>query len=250
MRMARDMYLVGVDEEELKPDPKPEGPKTPKGKWENYWYHYKWHTLGALFVIVVLTVLIGQMVNRDDPDYTLMLATEYGVPDTAMQRFTAELEAVGRDLDEDGKVEVQVIAVAMGDGQTDVASAQRIMVHIAAGDVLFFAFEPAYYEQYVTQNSTEDYHFLAPIDGVENADIFDDGRAWNWKNNARRMQDQLLTTYLPEDLYFGVRDAVGTTDNPDAIEMRDECLALLRAFITDPPLGGGDPEPAASAAAE
>ena len=39
--MARDMYLVGVSEDELKPDPKPEGPKTPKGKWDNYWYHYK-----------------------------------------------------------------------------------------------------------------------------------------------------------------------------------------------------------------
>lgn len=72
------MYLVGVDEEELKPDPKPEGPKTPKGKWENYWYHYKWHTIGALFIVVVLAITIGQMVNRDDPDYTIMLVTENG----------------------------------------------------------------------------------------------------------------------------------------------------------------------------
>ena len=54
--MARDMYLVGVSEDELKPDPKPEGPKTPKGKWDNYWYHYKWHTLGAIAVVVVCNI--------------------------------------------------------------------------------------------------------------------------------------------------------------------------------------------------
>ena len=36
MLLAREMYLVGVSEEELRPDPKPEGPKTPRGKWENF----------------------------------------------------------------------------------------------------------------------------------------------------------------------------------------------------------------------
>lgn len=233
--MARDMYLVGVDEEELKPDPKPEGPKTPKGKWENYWYHYKWHTIGALFIVVVLAITIGQMVNRDDPDYTIMLVTENGVPEGAVQRFAAELEAVGRDLDGDGKVEVQVMPITMGQGQLAAASAQQMVVHIAAADVLFFAFEPAYYEQYVTKNTTEEYQFLAKI-GVEDTGIFDDGRAWNWKNYTRRTQDALLSEYMPEDLYFGVRDAVGAADKKDAVKMRDECLELLRAFITDTPL--------------
>lgn len=175
------------------------------------------------------------MVNRDDPDYTIMLVTENGVPEGAVQRFAAELEAVGRDLDGDGKVEVQVMPITMGQGQLAAASAQQMVVHIAAADVLFFAFEPAYYEQYVTKNTTEEYHFLAKI-GVEDAGIFDDGRAWNWKNYTRRTQDALLSEYMPEDLYFGVRDAVGAADKKDAVKMRDECLELLRAFITDTPL--------------
>lgn len=59
--MAREMYLVGVDEEELKPPAPPEQPKTPKGKWENFWYHYKWHTLGIAAAVIVLTVLIVQL---------------------------------------------------------------------------------------------------------------------------------------------------------------------------------------------
>ena len=34
--MAREMYLVGVSEDELKKTD-PETPKTPKKKWENFW---------------------------------------------------------------------------------------------------------------------------------------------------------------------------------------------------------------------
>ena len=68
--MARDMYLVGVSEDELKPDPKPEGPKTPKGKWDNYWYHYKWHTLGAIAVVVgsILYRIVYALVLRSPID--------------------------------------------------------------------------------------------------------------------------------------------------------------------------------------
>ncbi len=52
--------------------------KTKKlGKWlENYWYHYKWQTLIALFLIVVAAVCIGQMVTRTDPDVSVI----YGGP--------------------------------------------------------------------------------------------------------------------------------------------------------------------------
>lgn len=54
--MAREMYLVGVDEDELKPPEPPKQPKTPKGKWENFWYHYKWHTIAIAAAALVITV--------------------------------------------------------------------------------------------------------------------------------------------------------------------------------------------------
>lgn len=47
------------------------------GKWlENFWYHYKWHTLITLFVVVVAAVCITQMVTKTEPDVTAL----YGGP--------------------------------------------------------------------------------------------------------------------------------------------------------------------------
>lgn len=231
--MARDMYLVGVSEEELKPDPKPEGPKTPKGKWENYWYHYKWHTIGAVAVLIVLAVIIGQMVTRDPSDYTLVLVTEKAVTQSALDRLAAELEAAGTDLDGDGKVEVAIDSLIMsGDSQVDMVSPVKLQAHLAAADVLLFAFEPSMYEQYIKAHEDEDFQFFAKLD-VETDGLVEDGRAWNWKDDSRRQEDPILGT-LPEDLYFGVRDTSGTADSQG--DLKEDCLALVEAFITDTPL--------------
>jgi len=59
------MLLAGVDPEELKPESKSQGPRTPRSRWENFWYHYKWAFWGCLFGVVVLTVLVVQLVTRD-----------------------------------------------------------------------------------------------------------------------------------------------------------------------------------------
>lgn len=231
--MARDMYLVGVSEEELKPDPKPEGPRTPRGKWENYWYHYKWHTIGAVAVLVVLAVLIGQMVTRDPSDYTLVLVTEEAVPQAVLDRLAAELEAAGADLDGDGKIEVAIDSLTMsGDTQTGMVGPMKLQAHLASADVMLFAFEPSMYEQYIKAHEDEDFQFFARLD-VETDGLVEDGRAWDWKDDSRRQEDPLLGA-LPEDLYFGVRDTSGIAEGQG--EMKEDCLALMKAFITDTPL--------------
>jgi len=44
-------------------------------KWlDNYWYHYKWHTIVTIFVVLVMTVVIGQYVTRDEVDVYMMYA--------------------------------------------------------------------------------------------------------------------------------------------------------------------------------
>ena len=47
-----------------------------------------------------------------------------------------------------------------------------------------------------------------------------------------------LDSVIPPDLYFGVRDAIGTASKNG--DVRDDSLALLKAFITDRPLGDGN----------
>ena len=65
--MAREWLLRGVKPEELQRTTAPEQPATPRGKWENYWYHYKWHTLGGVFLVAVLAVMLGHLLVRNTP---------------------------------------------------------------------------------------------------------------------------------------------------------------------------------------
>lgn len=227
--MARERYLVGVSEEELRPDPKPEGPKTPKGKWENFWYHYKWHTLAAAFAAIVLFVCIYQVVTRDDPDYTVILATQSYVTEAATDQLAATLESYGQDLDKDGKVEVSVEALCLGgDTQTGMAYQQKFIAHLSAGDVMFYILDKDTYEQNILPQMTDGYQFFSPLEtavsGVEG-----DGRYWNWKDSSLR--SNAAFTGMPENLYFGVRVVSGTAKN--SAKLNAQCLELLRAMLSD-----------------
>ena len=49
--------------------------KSPFSAWlENYWYHYKWHTIAVVFVIIVAVVCTMQMCNRTEIDINIMYA--------------------------------------------------------------------------------------------------------------------------------------------------------------------------------
>lgn len=48
-------------------------------KIENFWYHYKWHTLIALFLLFVVTVCTLQMCNKESYDVYIMYAGDYEV---------------------------------------------------------------------------------------------------------------------------------------------------------------------------
>lgn len=236
--MAREMYLVGVTAEELQPDPKPEKPKTPKAKWDNFWYHYKWLTIGAVFVAAVLAVLIGQMASRNDPDYTLLLVTEKPYTSDMLSYMEKELAKYGEDIDGDGTVEVRIINSYLGsDGtnsQQNLSSSQVLQVHLISGDVMLFAFEPAQYEWLVTNALNEEGavdQFFTRLD-TGSAGLSEGGVAWNWAGDSRVTEDLFLSK-MPEDLYFTVRTAAGITAKNE--EMHRQCLDLLMAFIENRP---------------
>ncbi|MDD3692390.1 MAG: hypothetical protein PHX02_00590 [Oscillospiraceae bacterium] len=229
--MAREWALRGVSEEELKPHPKPEPPKTPRGKFENYWYHYKWHTIAAVAISIVLTVMIWQLVTRDDPDYRLVIATDSYFSQQAVDKLEAAFEAYGRDIDGDGKVEVFAEVLTLGgDMQYGMANKTKLIAHLTAADTMFFAFDKKTLEENIKSQEKDGFKFFAPID-VEVDGLEDEGRYWNWKNSPLR--DDKAMEGTPKDLYFGVRSISGTSDKKSSKELHEQSMELLRAFLTD-----------------
>ena len=79
-------------------------------KLENFWYHYKWHSIVALFLIISILVCSLQMCAQETVDFHIMYASGTEISrksedgDVPMyNRVTAAFEKYVEDIDGDGK---------------------------------------------------------------------------------------------------------------------------------------------------
>ncbi len=71
---------------------------------DNFWYHHKWKTIGALFLAFVLTVCIVQCAHKDKIDAVVMYAGPYLYTSNETLTVKQELNAVmPSDLNGDGE---------------------------------------------------------------------------------------------------------------------------------------------------
>lgn len=82
-------------------------PKTFKTWCENFWYHYKFHTITVIVAVVALAVILAQCATRTKYDYTVMLATS-SVEWSSLQikALEKELAECAEDINGDGEVNV------------------------------------------------------------------------------------------------------------------------------------------------
>ena len=88
---------------------------TVSSKLENFWYHYKWHTLIALFVVFVITVCTLQMCEKESYDTNVLYAGGHAVSRqneeadySEYQKLLTSFKSFSKDYNEDGKVSVSL----------------------------------------------------------------------------------------------------------------------------------------------
>ena len=81
-----------------------DGMKMPKGKFgtwlENFLYHYKWHTIVALFLIVTITICSVQMCSKDSYDVYVMYAGSRDIKSMKNEGDVSEFSKVYKSLTE------------------------------------------------------------------------------------------------------------------------------------------------------
>lgn len=93
-------------------------PKGLKAILENFWYHYKYHSIAILVVIVTLTVSISQCVAKPDYDYKIVVATRSMTLSTfQIEAIQKELVQYGKDVNGDGEVNLVLVDCTL-DGNT------------------------------------------------------------------------------------------------------------------------------------
>jgi hypothetical protein len=88
-------------------------------KWlDNFWYHYKWHTIAVIFVLIVAIVCTVQLVNREKYDAVIAYAGSKDVSKKAEGGDVAEivtlqssLKDVVYDVDKNGEISISLEAL-------------------------------------------------------------------------------------------------------------------------------------------
>ena len=81
-------------------------------KWlDNYWYHYKWLTIGIAFALIVLIVCTVQTCSKEKSDIVLLYAGRNTLSGAEVEDICDALEAVcPEDFDGNGKVSFELSA--------------------------------------------------------------------------------------------------------------------------------------------
>jgi hypothetical protein len=84
-------------------------------KWlDNYWYHYKWQTLIAVFFIVFAVVAVGQMITKTDEDVVILYAGPFEpTPNQAREISNALQTVMSSDFNGDGEKNAQVMNILL-----------------------------------------------------------------------------------------------------------------------------------------
>ncbi len=83
-------------------------------KWfENFWYHYKFHTIIGTVAVVTLFICIIQMITRDEYDYQIMYAGPQIIALRDRTYMEDAVEALADDYNGDGKVVIAFDDIVM-----------------------------------------------------------------------------------------------------------------------------------------
>ena len=239
--MAREMALAGVPKEELERVEVPQEPQTPKSKWQNFWFYYKWWVVAGACLLAIIGVGVWQAATHVEPDYPIALVTRDGVSEEGITELETMLQSFGQDLNGDGKIVVEVEDLALSqyvggrkNPQAEMNS-QKIMAYLVSADVMFFIFDKPSYDNYLGDlKKAGDIDVFFDDLGRDVAGVDKTEKYWNWKDDSRRTE--YWGAEFPEDLYFGVRAVSGTADSPAAIARHDNDVALLQAVLDNDPI--------------
>lgn len=128
--MAREGYLVNSGEDTIH-DPEAERKaeeeaRTPKGRWQNFWFYHTKHVIIAILAAGIAAYSIASALNTVKPDYSIGLLTTTVYPDNVVDALSAEMEKYGQDLNGDGKVVVEInqYCLSLDTGSSEAADSQ------------------------------------------------------------------------------------------------------------------------------
>ena len=144
---------------------------------DNFWYHYKWHTLIALFLAVVLIVGVAQMCQKNKYDIYIMYA---GIHDVERKSTTGVseyetllqgLKKISKDYDGDGETNVSFLPLFLPSAkeieELNKQDGVEVNTAVVADNVEIFNTNIVYSNYYLCFLSTTVYENYRTTAGVD-----------------------------------------------------------------------------------
>lgn len=228
-RKAREEYLKlkKMQSGEIKAEPKPSEvavlPKTPKEKAENFWFHYKWHTIAVIASIFFLAVMITQCANKTKYDCKIMYFTYTPVLDDQTEMIADYFEQFTTDINEDGEVNVQVINCSVSNDRSSVQQKNTMLTKLQA----VIAAEPEVILYITDKDSIEFFDVMG-----KNSDGIFDGEPYAFSEKIYNDFYEKYSVEMPKNLQISLRKLRGTTLENDKTAKRsyEDAKKILEAF--------------------
>ena len=153
--------------------------------FENFWYHYKWHSLIALFLVFTITVCSVQMCQKESYDVHVMYVGGYEIErksdTTATPQYQTVVSSITRaagDYDGNGTVTVNLRDLfVLTNAEIEKIEAEKgievnytlinenldiFTQNISISDYYVCFLSKAIYDEYNTVSGVEIFHDLAP----------------------------------------------------------------------------------------
>lgn len=124
-------------------------PKTFKQKWDNYWYHYKYHTFGIIAVIILFSSLFLNILIPQKYDASLTLLSQYSF-EGASVLINEGIDGLLDDYDNNKKISLNlsILQVEHGDNKTldpqvFQANQAKLLANLSVGDQFLFMIDQA-----------------------------------------------------------------------------------------------------------
>lgn len=175
--------------------------KSFKSKLENFWYYYKWHTLGALVVLLAVGVGLSQCIGRVDIDVVVYYLSadpiSYAEDKTNLKKA---LEPYVRDYTGDGKVRIEIENYFIGENHdADMVkdNLRNFSNMYTAGSVMLIMVDDAGLKQMTEVG------YFGDISDLTDEPLLYDGTVWNAEGSAFKNSERLK--YWTTPMYWGVR---------------------------------------------
>ncbi len=207
-------------------DRKVEKPTTFKGKWDNFWYHYKLTVLLVVAVVGLSVWVIHDVVTKKEYDLTVMIISSegYTTPQTEIDEFENSMKELTIDANSDGKVEFLLSDIRIGEDM-DTMVIQAGMAKYTASissveDIIYIVNDDVYNmlkEQGVIFEDLTKYSTNSSVQGDKYL-LKDDER---FKN---------IVGY--EDMYLVVRDVNAISDvDKKVLKKYDNAIEFVKKII-------------------